>query len=238
MQTTSALRSIDAILLDMDGTILNPIRTAERIWGAWAQRQGIDVESFVPTIHGVQSIETIRRLGLAGIDPATEAAMITKAEIDDVEGIDAIAGAAAFLSALPNTRWAIVTSAPRALALRRIEAAGLPAPPLLIAAEDVARGKPAPDCFHLAAGMLGTTAAKCLVIEDSVAGVASAASAGATVLVVTATHHKAMETQHATIKDYRDLVLHRLPNGAIAIDHDDAAIAPAFRVACVLQAAA
>jgi len=238
MQTTSALRSIDAILLDMDGTILNSIKTAERIWGAWAQRQGIDVESFVPTIHGVQSIETIRRLGLAGIDPATEAAMITKAEIDDVEGIEAIAGAAAFLSALPNTRWAIVTSAPRALALRRIEAAGLPVPPLLIAAEDVARGKPAPDCFHLAAEMLGTTAGKCLVIEDSVAGVASAASAGATVLVVTATHHKAMETRHATIKDYRDLVLHRLPDGAISIDHVDAAIEPAMHVACVLQAAA
>jgi sugar-phosphatase len=238
MQTTSALPSIDAVLLDMDGTILNSIKTAERIWGAWAQRQGVDVESFVPTIHGVQSIETIRRLGLAGIDPATEAAAITKAEIDDVDGIEAIAGAAAFLSALPNTRWAIVTSAPRALALRRIEAAGLPTPPLLIAAEDVARGKPAPDCFHLAAEMLGTTAAKCLVIEDSVAGVASAASAGATVLVVTATHHKAMETRHATIKDYHDLVLHRLPNGAISIDHVDATIEPAFRAACVLQAAA
>ena len=55
----------------------------------------------------------------------------------DVEGIEAIAGVAAFLAALPADRWAVVTSAPRELALRRIAAAGLPPPPLMIAAEDV-----------------------------------------------------------------------------------------------------
>lgn len=235
MQTNSQSRSIDAVLLDMDGTILNSIRTAERIWGAWALRQGIDVEAFVPTIHGVQSIETIRRLGLSGIDPETEAAAITKAEIEDVEGIEAIAGAKEFFSALSGARWAIVTSAPRALALRRIEAAGLPIPQLLIAAEDVVRGKPAPDCFHLAAEKLGTTAERCIVIEDSVAGIASAVSAGAAVLVVTATHHKTMDTQHATIKDYFDLALSRLPDGSISIAPAKGNVEPRAPISFVLQ---
>ncbi|MEV4779293.1 HAD-IA family hydrolase [Burkholderia sp. LMU1-1-1.1] len=237
MQTTSLAKTIDAVLLDMDGTILNSIKTAERIWSTWAQRHGIDVVAFMPTIHGVQSVETIRRLALPGVDPETEAAAITKAEIEDVDGIEAIAGAAAFLSALPAAQWAIVTSAPRALALRRIEAAGLPAPPLLVAAEDVACGKPAPDCFHLAAEKLGTTASRCLVLEDSVAGVASATSSGATVLVVTATHHAAIDTIHATIKDYHDLVLERLPDGSVLIDHAQAVVDPAVGIACVLQAA-
>ncbi|UAL10983.1 HAD-IA family hydrolase [Caulobacter segnis] len=211
-------RPIDAVLLDMDGTILTSIKAAERVWAAWAVGRGLDVEAFLPTIHGVQSVETIRRLGLPGVDPEQEAAAITRAEIADVVGIEAIAGAAAFLAALAVDRWAIVTSAPRALALRRIEAAGLPVPPLLIAAEDVARGKPAPDCFQLAAQRLGTTADRCLVVEDSVAGVAAAESAGAMVLVVTATHHAPMDFPHPAILDYRELTLEP-SDGALAIRH-------------------
>ena len=217
MQTPSQTRPIDAVLLDMDGTILNSIKAAERIWAAWAERHGIDVDTFLPTIHGVQSVDTIRRAGVAGVDPIAEAAEITKAEIEEVEGIEEIAGAAAFLAALPAARWGIVTSAPRALALRRIVAAGLPVPSLLIAAEDVARGKPAPDCFHLGAERLGTTADRCLVIEDSAAGIAAAVNAGATVLVVTATHHKPTEIRHPAIIDYDDLTLERLPDGCLSI---------------------
>lgn len=210
-------RPIDAVLFDMDGTILNSIKAAERVWSAWAMRHGIDLEAFLPTIHGVQSEETIRKLGLTGIDPRVEAAAIARSEIDEVAGIEAIAGAADFLTLLADDRWAIVTSAPRQLALRRIEAAGLPTPRLLIAAEDVSRGKPAPDCFQLAARQLGTTAERCLVLEDSIAGIAAAESAGADILVVTATHHEPIETHHVTILDYCDLVVDAATDGSIRI---------------------
>ncbi|CAN5370894.1 HAD-IA family hydrolase [soil metagenome] len=226
MTTNLPTQPIDAVLLDMDGTILNSIKTAERIWSAWAQRHGVDVAAFLPTIHGVQSVETIRRLGMVGIDAEFEAATITRAEIDDVEGIEAIAGAAEFLTALTGSRWGIVTSAPRALALRRIEAAGLPTPTLLVAAEDVKNGKPRPDCFILAAERLGTTADRCLVIEDSLAGIAAAESAGAMVLVVTSTHDKLIESAHPTILDYRDLVLEQVPNGYLWIRHAAAGVTP------------
>ena len=47
-----------AFLFDMDGTVLNSIAAAERIWAAWALRHGVDVESFLPTIHGVRAIDT------------------------------------------------------------------------------------------------------------------------------------------------------------------------------------
>lgn len=218
MPTISQTRSIDAVLLDMDGTILNSIAAAERVWTAWAIRHGLDIAAFLPTIHGVRSIETVRRTGLAGIDPEIEAAAITRAEIEEVEGIVEIAGAAAFLAALPAAKWGVVTSAPRTLALRRIGAAGLPVPPLLISAEDVARGKPAPDCFRLGAERLGTTAERCLVIEDSAAGIAAGESAGATVMVVTATHRRPIMTTHPAIRDYRDLKLERLPDGSLSID--------------------
>src|SRR3546814_11423518 len=80
MTTLMEHRSVDAVLLDMDGTILNSIKAAERVWGEWALRHGLDVDAFLPTVHGVQSVETIRRLGLPGVDPVAEAALVHQAE--------------------------------------------------------------------------------------------------------------------------------------------------------------
>jgi len=185
---TLPTRRYAAFLFDMDGTILTSIASAERTWSAWAIAHGLDVATFLPTIHGVRTVETIRRLGLPGVDPEVEAAAITAAEMDDVDDIEPIAGAAAFLKALPADRWTIVTSAPRALAERRLGAAGIPVPDRFIAAEDVANGKPAPDCFLLAAERLGVASADCLVFEDAAAGIAAADAAGSDVLVITATH--------------------------------------------------
>lgn len=194
-----------AFLFDMDGTILSSIAAAERVWAAWAQRHGLDVETFLPTIHGVRAVETIRRLNLPGVDVMAEVEALTQAEFEDVEGIEAIAGAAAFLNALPPQRWAIVTSSPRRLAIRRLEATGLPIPSLMITGEDVTNGKPAPDCFLLAAERLALNPQDCLVFEDAPAGIQAAEAAGTKVVVITATHKHAIETSHPTIAGYGSL---------------------------------
>lgn len=198
-------RKFAAFLFDMDGTVVNSIAAAERVWADWARRQGLDVAAFLPTIHGVRAIETIARLTLPGVDPMREADALLKAEAADIDGILPIAGAAAFLASLPAERWAIVTSAPRELALLRITAAGIPLPAILVAAEDVSRGKPAPDCFRLAAERLGVDARDCLVFEDAPAGISAAEAAGATVVVISATHHHPLQTPHAAIASYDGL---------------------------------
>jgi len=198
-------RSYAAFLFDMDGTILTSIKAAERVWGQWARGHGLDVEAFLPTIHGKRTEETIRGLELPGVDPVLEAAFITRAEIEDVAGIEAIEGAAAFLGSLPRERWAIVTSAPRLLAEARIAAAGLPIPDVLVAAEDVERGKPAPDPFLLGARKLGVAPADCLVFEDTLAGLTSAEAAGMDSIVVTLTHAHPLDTQVTAVRDYADL---------------------------------
>jgi mannitol-1-/sugar-/sorbitol-6-phosphatase len=200
-------RSFDAFLFDMDGTILTSIAAAERVWTQWAVRHGVDVASFLPTIHGKRAVDTISGLQLPGVDAEAEARALTLAEIEDVEGIQAIAGAAAFLASLPSERWAVVTSAPRTLALRRIEAAGLPVPPVLITADDVIRGKPAPDGFQLAATRLGAQASNCLVFEDAIAGIQAAEAAGAAVVVVDASHLPSPQTSHPRIAGYEQLVV-------------------------------
>jgi sugar-phosphatase len=208
-------RTFAAFLFDMDGTILTSIKAAERVWGQWAERQGLDVDAFLPTIHGKRTEETIRALGLPGVDAAIEAAFITRAEIDDVAGIEAIRGAAGFLASLPRERWAIVTSAPRLLAEARIAAAGLPIPEVLVAAEDVERGKPAPDPFLLGSRKLGVAPADCLVFEDTLAGLRSAAAAGMASIVVTTTHSHPLDTDVTAVLDYEELRAVRTSDGLL-----------------------
>ncbi|VVP36974.1 Hexitol phosphatase A [Pseudomonas fluorescens] len=191
-----------AFLFDMDGTVLNSITAAERIWTAWAVRHKVDVESFLPTIHGARAIDTINRLALSGVNAEAEAAFITEAEIEDVEGIVEVANAARFLKSLPANQWAIVTSAPKALARRRMAAAGIPEPEVMVTAEDVSAGKPDPAGYRLAARRLGVEVTECLVFEDAAVGILAAEAAGAGLVVMTSTHVHPIETPHATLVSY------------------------------------
>ncbi|PIF48134.1 sugar-phosphatase [Pseudomonas sp. 29] len=195
-------RAFGAFLFDMDGTVLNSIAAAERIWAAWAVRHGVDVETFLPTIHGARAIDTITRLNLPGVDAEAQAAFITEAEIEDVEGIVEIPGAAKFLNSLPKDRWAMVTSAPRDLALRRMAAAGIPTPAVMITAEDVQAGKPDPAGYLLAAKRLGLEPRDCLIFEDATVGIQAAEAAGAALMIITTTHQHPLETTHATLASY------------------------------------
>ena len=59
---------------------------------------------------------------------------------------------------------------------------------MLVTSDQVARGKPAPDPYLLAAERLGVDPAACLVLEDAPSGVAAGRAAGMTVWAVTTTH--------------------------------------------------
>ena len=213
-------RAFGAFLFDMDGTVLNSIAAAERVWAAWAERHGVDVESFLPTIHGARAIDTIRRLNLPGVDAEAQAAFIAQAEIDDVEGIVQIPGAAAFLDSLPADQWALVTSAPRELAMRRLQAAGIAPPTVMVTAEDVAIGKPNPACYVLGAQRLGVSVQECLVFEDASVGIRAGEAAGADVMVVTTTHLKPLATQHPTIGGYERLQVRRNAEGWLTLHNE------------------
>lgn len=210
-------RSYSAFLFDMDGTILNSIAAAERVWGRWAESMGLDVEAFLPTMHGKRGIDTISELGLPGIDPAAEAEKILQGEIEDVEGVVAIPGAVEFLAALPPERWAIVTSSPIELAKRRLAAAGIALPRYMVTAEDVTVGKPNPQGYMLGSARLGVNPSDVLVFEDVPAGIQAGESAGADVMVITATHSHPMQTRHSTISDYLGVVPHLVGDGLLTI---------------------
>lgn len=210
-------RRYRAFLFDMDGTLLNSIAAAERVWSTWAESHGLDVPAFLATIHGARAIDTITRQALPGVDPEVEAQWITEAEINDVEGVVAIAGAVAFLNSVPGDQWALVTSAPRALALRRLHAAGIVPPAVLVTAEDVTTGKPNPACYVLGAQRLGVPVQDCLVFEDASVGIRAAEAAGADVMVVSSTHHAPMVTAHPSIDGYEHLHVQRDAEGLLYV---------------------
>jgi sugar-phosphatase len=198
-------RSFAALLFDMDGTLISSIEAAERVWIRWAARHGLDARSFLPSIHGKRAVDTIRDLNIPGVDAVAEAELLTLMEIEDTDGVREIPGARVFLDALPDSRWAIVTSAPRALATRRIEAAGVRLPRVLVTAEDVAVGKPDPSGYRLAASKLGVDASDCAIFEDADAGIRAGVAAGGQVVVVTATQAHSLQTSHPSVSNYLGL---------------------------------
>lgn len=199
---TVAGKSYEAFLFDMDGTLLNSVAVVERVWSSWAIRHSLEPEVFLKTIHGIRAVDVIHQLALPGVDPVHEAKQLLDEEMEDVNGIVEIPGAISFLKSLPPERWAIVTSAPIELARRRMAAAGIPMPAVMVSGEEVAAGKPSPECYLLGARRLGVDPTKCLVFEDAVAGILAGEAAGADVTVITATHATPFETPHFSLPDY------------------------------------
>ena len=195
-------RAYDAFLFDMDGTLITSTAAAERVWAAWGRRHGLDLDVFMPTIHGVRAMDTIRSQNLPDIDLQAEVDWVTRGEIGDTEGVIEVPGAIAFVATLPPDRWALVTSASPDLMEARLRAAGLTPPRRVITAHDIERGKPDPEGFRLAAQRLGFAVQDCLVFEDAPAGIAAAKAAPADVIVITAAHSHPLETSHPTLAGY------------------------------------
>lgn len=180
--TVLTLRA-EALLLDMDGTLVHSTTEVETVWRLWCQSHRLDPEPVLAMCHGMRSREVIRALA-PQLDLAREVALLDELEIQHAGVAEPIAGARTLLGALSPARWVLVTSASQRVARHRLASAGLPLPRLLIGAEDVVRGKPDPEPYLLAARQLGLAPADCLVFEDAPAGIRSALQAGCQVVQI------------------------------------------------------
>ncbi|GAA5148010.1 HAD family hydrolase [Microbacterium pseudoresistens] len=190
-----------ALLLDMDGTLVDSTAVVEKLWLRWAEPHALEPQRVLDVVHGRQGHQSMAILLPARDHEINlrENREMLAAESADVDGVVEIPGADRFLAALQNAPHAVVTSADIALMTARMGAAGLRVPDLAITAESVSASKPDPEGFLLAAERLGVAPADCIVFEDSAAGIAAARAAGMRVIGVGAA--AAAHSPDATVPD-------------------------------------
>ncbi|BCJ55600.1 hydrolase [Actinoplanes sp. NBRC 14428] len=175
------LTSIEAVLFDMDGTLVDSDAAVERAWRTWAAEYGTDPAAVLAVAHGAPAGRTVRLvrpdLGEAAVTAA--AARQLELQYDDLSDVVATPGAKELLAGL-RLPWAVVTSADVRLAKARLGAAGIDVP-VLVTVEDIHAGKPDPEGYLRGAELLGVPAGRCLVVEDAEVGVTAGRAAGAVV---------------------------------------------------------
>lgn len=212
-----------AILFDFDGVLIESEYVGNRQLADWLTGQG----------HPITTDESMANfMGLAGSDflaaverwigkPLPERFHTDRAVEDArvmAEGIDAVAGAVAFVCALPaDLPKAIVSSSSTRWIARHLDHIGLRdafGDHLYSGREHVARGKPAPDLYLHGAARLGVPIDRCAILEDSPVGATGAVASGAFVVGLTAGTH----CGHG-----HDTVLRRIGVNAIAADFAEVA---------------
>ncbi|MAY81285.1 MAG: hypothetical protein CL930_10945 [Deltaproteobacteria bacterium] len=176
--------TIEAVFFDMDGTLLDSEPLTERAISQLLLRFGIDDSIDGTQFHGVtwKSIaHTLQDLYpvLADVPVASElAAGFHQALIS--EAPPAIAGSPnAVMASAMRLKTAVVSSSRRSSIEHVVHRMGLETHVHhIVGAEDVQRSKPDPQCFQLAAERFGVSCQRCLVFEDSMAGLQAARSAG------------------------------------------------------------
>ncbi|MEV5957594.1 HAD-IA family hydrolase [Streptomyces sp. NPDC051987] len=219
---TATVLTARALLLDMDGTLVDSHAVVERIWRRWSEQHGLDGDEVMKVVHGRQG-----HASMAVLLPdrpvqqnlADNARMLAE-ETADTEGVVEIPGAAAFLASLQGLPHALVTSADVPLSMARMAAAGLALPAVRVTAESVGASKPDPEGFLKGAAELGVAPADCVVFEDSAAGIAAGRAAGMRVVGVGA--GAAAHGPDAVVRDLTGVRVEPVGNGLFEVRLDAA----------------
>ncbi|WP_426975998.1 HAD-IA family hydrolase [Pseudarthrobacter sp. O4] len=207
----------DAILFDMDGTLVDSTAVVERTWRNFAAIHDLDAKTVIGHAHGRPTAETVSFFIGNPEVAESETARITQAESIDTEGVTEIPGAAAVLEALADQKWAVVTSAGTNVARARMKACGLVLPKVFVTVEDINVGKPHPEGYLLACTRLGVEPQRCLVFEDAGPGIAAGLASGASVVVVGG--YQGSETAGLrAISDFTDVVVEA---GAVRLSQEN-----------------
>lgn len=194
-----------ALLFDMDGVLIDSTGHVDRVWRRWARERDVDAEAVLAVAHGRRTVEVLATVA-PHLATAEEVALLEARDAEDHLGIGSVPGAASLLRDLPDGSWAVVTSATGPLAKARFARAGLPDPEVLVSADDVGQGKPAPEGYLAAAALLGVAPPDCVVLEDAPPGIAAGRAAGMRVVGVATTYGRDdLRGASAVVRDLSDV---------------------------------
>jgi len=204
-------------LFDLDGVLVDSMPVVARVLRAWAATRGggLDADLLIKTSQGRRTSETLRAVA-PWLDIPHEVEILDDMEERETESMHAMAGAKQLLDQLTPGQWAIVTSGSRRLSTSRLKNAGLPIPPVFVTGDQVERGKPDPQCYLLAASLLGVAPADALVLEDAPIGIAAAKAAGIRAIGI-APNGVTLADAELTVPAPSGLRLEQLPGGWIEI---------------------
>jgi mannitol-1-/sugar-/sorbitol-6-phosphatase len=165
------------LLFDSDGVLVDSDASVIEAWSQWADHYDLPTADVLEMVHGRPARQTVA-FWLPGPLQPDALDLIVRLELATASSVRAMPGSVETVSSLAPGRWAVITSGTSELAAARLAAAGIPRPPVLITADDVTHGKPAPDPYLAAARALDVPAGEGVVFEDAPAGIASARAAG------------------------------------------------------------
>jgi beta-phosphoglucomutase len=193
-----------AILFDFNGVIINdePQHCAALIETLAGYGYPLDVDGYYRDYLGFDDRECFRftftRMGRAADGAAVAEAIERKALLYERairDSMELVPGAEEFVqaAAAEGYRLAVVSGALRREIELVLSTAGLRRHfDIIVAAEDVSACKPNPEGYRKGLAMLSLPPSQCMVLEDSLAGLAAARSAGVRCVMV-ATSHRAEE---------------------------------------------
>jgi len=210
--------SIQAVIWDLDGVIIDSAEEHRRSWHTMAGEAGLPFtdeqfwatfgqrnDTIIPKLWGPMSPERIRYL-------ANRKEAYFREYIRDTA--KPLPGAIELLTALRDAGYpqALASSTPvenmqligEVLGLKRYLSA-------LVSGETVPRGKPAPDVFLKAAAELGIVPGRCLVIEDAVAGIEGAHAGGMRAIAVAGNRDlPGLRAAELMVKDLTEVTVERI----------------------------
>lgn len=173
-------------IFDLDGTLVDTMPLHYRAWDAAMRQAGLQCQLDEELFYSLGGVPTRRVAELIGqhygLKVDVEAVFYTKEKLFNEIRADAklIEPVADFARRVAKTHpVSIASGGTRDIVEPMLKLTGMEATfPVVVTADDVVHGKPAPDMFLLAARRMGVDPTRCLVFEDAEPGMRAAEAAG------------------------------------------------------------
>jgi beta-phosphoglucomutase-like phosphatase (HAD superfamily) len=173
-------------IFDLDGTLVDTMPLHYTAWESALRKAGLEGKLDENLFYELGGVPSRKVAGLLGkrhglnLDPVAVYRDKEEAFMGSLEKLALIAPVVEFARRVSKTHpVAIASGGTRDVVTSTLGKTGLaPLFPIVVTADDVEHGKPAPDMFLLAAKRMGVAPGKCLVFEDGNPGIKAAEAAG------------------------------------------------------------